>query len=637
MEGNAEDDDATNKETVPKDLRLDSYDLSKSTIDALIATNRTSLFPIQAACFQKVMAGKDLLGRARTGTGKTLAFALPVVETLKRDKVMHRAEFSKRGRTPFALVMAPTRELANQVFKEFETVSAGELQVACVYGGAPYEVQNNAFRNGLDIVVGTPGRLIDHVERGTLKLHNLKFVVLDECDQMMDIGFAESMEKILQQVSSQKEAQNTITSHPLQTLLFSATLPGWINSVLSKYMRPDRETVDLVGQQKLKTSEKVQHLCIPSKWQNRADILGDIVAVYGRGGSSRTIVFVETKNEANELGLNEKLTAFGTQVLHGDVQQKTRETAIQGFREGKFRCLVTTNVCARGVDIPEVDLVINCEPPGDVETYVHRSGRTGRAGKSGICVTFYKPQQEYLLQLITKKAGVNFKKAGAPQPKDIIKSRSLDSLDALKQVHPEALSYFSDAAEALLAHYGNDPIQALSASLAVICSTTKPLPPRSLLSATEGFLTVLFQCDRKINNPGFVKAIVQRNHPALKYEDTPLWRLTKDETGVVADVNAEKIEVLEGGQVKLAGVLWNGRGVEVSLPSEIPELQDSSNSGGGYQTGGRGGFGGRGYSGGRGGGRGGSSLRSGGYGGERGGSSGGGFGNRGGRGSRPVR
>ncbi|KAI8836037.1 P-loop containing nucleoside triphosphate hydrolase protein [Chytriomyces cf. hyalinus JEL632] len=613
------------KDDTPSDLRLDSYDLTKSTLDALTASGRTALFPIQAACFQKVMAGKDLLGRARTGTGKTLAFALPVVETLKREKAIHRAEFSKRGRPPFALVMAPTRELANQVFREFETLAAGELQLVCVYGGAPYEVQNNAFRNGVDIVVGTPGRLIDHVERGSLKLHNLKFITLDEADQMMDIGFAESMEKVLQQVSQQKEAEGTKKSHPLQTLLFSATMPEWVNSVLSKYMRADRETVDLVGQQKLKTSEKVQHLCIPSKWQNRADILGDIVAVYGRGGSSRTIVFVETKNEANELGLNEKLTAFGTQVLHGDVQQKTRETAIQGFRDGKFRCLVTTNVCARGVDIPEVDLVINCEPPGDVETYVHRSGRTGRAGKSGICVTFYKAQQEYLLQNITRKAGVSFKKAGAPQPKDIIKSRSLDSLDTLKQVHPEALSYFSDAAEAILAHHHNDPVMALSAALAVICNTMKPLPPRSLLSATEGFLTVMFQCDQKIRNAGFVRAIVNRNHPGLAWDDAPLWRLTKDERGVVADLKAEKVEVLEGGQIKIAGVLWNGRGVNVSLPSEIPDLQESSNAGGGgYQSGGgRGGFGG--------GGRGGFSGGRGGFGGGRGGSSsGGGFGNRGG-------
>ncbi|KAJ3076953.1 Nucleolar RNA helicase 2 [Podochytrium sp. JEL0797] len=632
-EDSPEDVDPPVEET-PKELQLATYDLSASTVAALIESNRPALFPIQAACYQKIMAGKDLLGRARTGTGKTLAFVLPIVETLKREIREHRAEYSQRGRAPFALVMAPTRELANQVFREFECIAAGEIQMVCVYGGSPYEIQNRAFSNGVDIVVGTPGRLMDHVDRGSLKLHNLKFIVMDECDQMLDIGFAENMEKILQDVSAQKESNGTTVSRPLQTCLFSATLPSWIDGVLKKYMKPDRETVDLVGTQKLKTSEKVQHLCIPSKWQNRADILGDIVSVYGRGGASRTIVFVETKNEANELGLNDKLTAFGTQVLHGDVQQKTRETSIQGFRDGKFRCLVTTNVCARGVDIPEVDLVINCEPPSDVETYVHRSGRTGRAGKSGTCVTFYKQQQEYLLQNISRKAGVTFKKAGAPQPKDIIKSKSLDTLDALKAVHPGALNYFSDAAEAILAHHKNDPIVALSAALAVICNTTKPLPPRSLLSATEGFLTVLFQCNQQIRNPGFVKSIVQRSHPAIGWEDALGWRLTKDERGVVADVKADKIEELEGGQILLGGVVWNGKGVQLSLPTEIPELMESSNSGGGGYGGGFGASGGRGGGGfgGRGGSRGASSGGYGGRGGYQGGGRGGSSGARGGRG-----
>ncbi|KAJ3282070.1 hypothetical protein HDU76_008785, partial [Blyttiomyces sp. JEL0837] len=523
------------EDEIPPELRLDNYNLTASTKKALIDTNRPSLFPIQAACFAKVMGGKDLLGRARTGTGKTLAFTLPIVETLKRDKAGNPAAFNKRGRAPFALIMAPTRELANQVFKEFECIGAKELQMVCVYGGAPYEVQNRAFYNGVDIVIGTPGRLIDHVERGTLKLHNLRFICLDEADQMLDIGFADSMEKVLQQTSQQKQSFTQGPVPPLQTLLFSATVPDWISGVLSKYMRPDRETVDLVGSQKLKTSEKVKHLCIPSRWQNRADVLGDIVAVYGRGGSSadgnssgvsRTIIFVETKGEANELGLNEKLASFGIQVLHGDVQQKQREIAIQGFRDGKFRCLVTTNVCARGVDIPEVDLVVNCEPPGDVETYIHRSGRTGRAGKSGVCITFYKNTQQYLLNNISRRAGVQFKTIGAPQPKDIVASHT---------------------AESLLAFHKNDPIMALSAALAVICNTTKPIPARSLLSANEGFQTLLFKTSNTIRNVGFVRAILQRNHPGLGYEDTIGWRMTKDEKGVVVDVNAAKIEVLDGG------------------------------------------------------------------------------------------
>ncbi|KAJ3116785.1 hypothetical protein HDU96_008802 [Phlyctochytrium bullatum] len=644
--GDASSDSADKEEEIAPDLRFESHDLSKSTVDALHSTGRTHLFPIQAACYAKLMAGKDLLGRARTGTGKTLAFSLPIVETLKRDRAKAPAAFSKWGRPPAALIMAPTRELANQVFKEIDGISSGEIKGVCIYGGSPYDMQNKAFREGVDVVVGTPGRLIDHVERGTLKLHNLKFVCMDEADQMLDIGFAESMEKILQQIREQKQAQSAFLPPTLQTLLFSATLPDWVNGVLSKYMRPDRETVDLIGSQKLKTSENVKHFAIPSRWQNRADVLGDIVAVYGRtGGSGRTIVFVETKGEANELGLHEKLASLGTQVLHGDVQQKQREQAIEGFRQGKFKCLVTTNVCARGVDIPEVDLVINCEPPSDVETYIHRSGRTGRAGKNGVCVTFYKPQQEYLLERIRKRAGVNFKRIGAPQPTEIVAAKASENLETLKSVHAAVLPYFADTAEAFLAHHHGDAVRALSAALAVIAGTTKPLAPRSLLSANVGFVTLHFKTDQVIRNAGYIRAILQRSHPGLGYNDTAAWRMVKDSRGAVCDVVADKIEQVldeEGnptGDIKLAGVLFQGgRGVDVEVCKKLPELQDlpGADGGGGngygarYNGGGGGGggrFGGRsgggrgGYGGGRGGGG-----RSGGFGGRGGGGRGGGGG-----------
>ncbi|KAJ3351615.1 Nucleolar RNA helicase 2 [Entophlyctis luteolus] len=578
----------------PDYLKLSSYNLSKSTIDALVNSGRKTLFPIQAACFNKAMAKKDILARARTGTGKTLAFALPIIESLKTDKQSNWNAYSKRGRAPLALVMAPTRELANQVHKEFETVAAGDLRSVVVYGGAAYENQITSLKAGVDIIVGTPGRLIDHIDRGNIKLQNLKFLVMDECDMMVDVGFSEvilqlfqrnsyyssqSMDKVLEQTLKQKELGKTTESHPIQTFLFSATLPDWINSVISKFMKPDYETVDLVGSEALITSEQIEHLCIPSKYQGRADMLGDIVAVHGRGTNGRTIVFVETKNEANELGLNEKLVAFGTQVLHGDIQQSTREASIQGFRDGKFRCLVTTNVCARGVDIPEVDLVINCEPPADVETYVHRSGRTGRAGKSGICITFYKPNQEFLLGMISKKAGVTFKKYGAPHPKEIVKNRCYEFMDTLKSIHPEALAYFTDAAESLLAAYHNDPVLAVSAAFAVICNVTKPFPVRSLMTAADGVVTVLFKAPEKLRNPGFIKDTIKKHHPHISISvDTFGWKLLKDGTGMLVDINEEKVKVVEAG-ILLGGVIWSRKGgIDLTIPSILPELLDGSHS-----------------------------------------------------------
>jgi ATP-dependent RNA helicase DDX21 len=342
------------EEEIPENLRLSSYQFSESTMKGLVDRGITQLFPIQAASFAHIMDGKDLLGRARTGTGKTMAFSLPIVESLKKKKWQDRKEFEKRGRAPRALIMAPTRELAMQVHKEFDTICAKELVTSCVYGGVMYDTQVFAMKDGLDAIVGTPGRLIDHIERGNLKLHNLRFICLDEADQMLDIGFAEDMEKILKLVQEQKKEHGDI---PHQTLLFSATMPDWIKQAVTKYMKADKVTLDLIGSNKQKTSATVTHYCLPSRYQNRASILGDIVAVYGRGNSGRTIIFVETKAEASELSMDEKLVAMGAQTLHGDIAQKQRETTMQGFRDGKFTCLITTNVCARGVDIPEVFLI----------------------------------------------------------------------------------------------------------------------------------------------------------------------------------------------------------------------------------------------------------------------------------------
>lgn len=442
-------------------------------------------------------------------------------------------------------------------------------------------------------------------------------MVLDEADQMLDIGFADNMEKVLTQIKSEQKTQ-------CQTLLFSATLPQWIKQAVSKYMAEDKITVDLIGNEKLKTSENVKHYAIPSRWQNRSDILGDICTIYGRGNKGKTIIFVETKGECNDLAMHEKLK--DSQVIHGniyysnvitigDIAQKQREISMQGFRDGKFRSLIATNVCSRGVDIPEVDLVINCEPPTDVESYIHRSGRTGRAGKNGVCVTFYKPQQEYLVDIISRKTGVIFNRIGAPQPSDMIAAYAADTVETLKTAHVEAMSYFVETAKEITEHYDGCPQKgieirlffnflAIQACLAMLCNTMKPMAPRSLLSANEGFFTLLFTVDQPINNIGFIKAICQRTFPKLSYSDTIGWRMLKNEMGVVVDVNSEKV-VQKDGSIWIAGLLWtNENGVSMEIPKELPELKDADQSTqfsnkpawgrGGGGRGGSGGFGGRG-------------------------------------------
>jgi len=597
------DTESKDENEIPKENRFETYNLDKAIVTRLEKHNIKSLFPIQAATMKPILDGFDVLGRARTGTGKTLAFCLPMVQTLINMKKENPGQFHVRRRAPKILIMAPTRELASQSGKELEYLCGRDFEVYTIYGGVPYDPQINAISKGLDAVVGTPGRIIDHIERGSLKLHDLQFLVMDEADQMLDIGFAEYMDKVLQMVLEQKKDVPNAPTH--QTLLFSATVPDWVNKAIKKYMRPNMKTIDLVGSQKLKTSETVNHYALPSSWQNRSNIIGDIVAVYGKGVDSRSIIFVETKNEANELALNDKLKAY-TQVIHGDIVQKQREITLKGFREGKFKCLIATNVMARGLDIPEVDLVINCEPPSDIESYIHRSGRTGRAGRSGTCVTFYKQNQEYMLNIIQKKTGLKFKMISAPQPSDIIAAQAANMCETLShEISPKVLEYFKDTAKDLLERYNGDAINSLSACIAYMCNTTKPLSKRSLISSEEGYVTLYFKISHEIRNPGYIRSMFDRRYPGINQEFTRRWRMCKDSRGVVVDLDETKIEYDTNDDgtatnIKINNIDWHdSETITLEIPKSLPELMEShganSTASFGYNNnGGRSGFGNRG-------------------------------------------
>jgi ATP-dependent RNA helicase DDX21 len=386
---------------------LDTFDISEGTKAALRKRGITSLFPIQAMTFDKIMAGKDIMGRARTGMGKTLAFALPVIELLLKDKRPLRA-----GRAPRVICMAPTRELAKQVADEFEA-SAPTLTTVCIYGGTSYQIQNNAFRQGVDILVGTTGRVNDHIERGNLRLHACEYLILDEADTMLEMGFREDVQKVfdaMEKVQNEKQSRR-------QILLFSATIPSFIKEVSVKYMRPDHEYINLVKDSEVKASTDVQHIAIPCHWQGRPTLLASLLGVYAKK-DTRTIIFAETKKDCNELAVHPEIRQE-CQVLHGDIAQDQRETTMKAFREGRLRLLIATDVAARGLDM-NVDLVINSEPPrkqsgnADVDTYVHRSGRTGRAGKKGICITLYTQRQLDMIDFIERRIGNKFVRRGPP-------------------------------------------------------------------------------------------------------------------------------------------------------------------------------------------------------------------------------
>uniref|UniRef100_A0A8I5N7U8 RNA helicase n=1 Tax=Papio anubis TaxID=9555 RepID=A0A8I5N7U8_PAPAN len=449
-----------------KEGAFSNFPISEETIKLLKGRGVTFLFPIQAKTFHHVYSGKDLIAQARTGTGKTFSFAIPLIEKLHGE-----LQDRKRGRPPQVLVLAPTRELANQVSKDFSDITK-KLSVACFYGGTPYGGQFERMRNGIDILVGTPGRIKDHIQSGKLDLTKLKHVVLDEVDQMLDMGFADQVEEILS-VAYKKDSED----NP-QTLLFSATCPHWVFNVAKKYMKSTYEQVDLIGKKTQKTAITVEHLAIKCHWTQRAAVIGDVIRVYS-GHQGRTIIFCETKKEAQELSQNSAIKQ-DAQSLHGDIPQKQREITLKGFRNGSFGVLVATNVAARGLDIPEVDLVIQSSPPKDVESYIHRSGRTGRAGRTGVCICFYQHKEEYQLVQVEQKAGIKFKRIGVPSATEIIKASSKDAIRLLDSVPPTAISHFKQSAEKLIEEKG--AVEALAAALAHISGATS-VDQRSLINS----------------------------------------------------------------------------------------------------------------------------------------------------------
>jgi superfamily II DNA/RNA helicase len=336
-------------------------------------------FPIQLLTIPDALEGRDVCGKAMTGSGKTLAFGLPIVQLLERAQV----------KRPLALVLVPTRELAQQVTGVLEELAAVRgFKTVAIYGGAPMGVQTKALRRGVEIVIATPGRLIDLIDRKELLLEDVRMVAIDEADQMADMGFLPQVRRIMSGIS---------TEH--QTFLFSATLDGQVGSLVSAYMEqparhdaePDGETIDTMSHRFL----KVHHM-------DKVKMAAAIAAT-----SSRTLVFVRTKAECDRVA--KKLQELGVEAraIHGDLHQKQRDKALSGFSDGTCPILVATNVAARGLHIDDVDVVVHYDPPDDPKTYVHRSGRTARAGESGLVVTFVEWDQVNEVLGIQRRAGLN--------------------------------------------------------------------------------------------------------------------------------------------------------------------------------------------------------------------------------------
>uniref|UniRef100_A0A0E0GVW4 RNA helicase n=1 Tax=Oryza nivara TaxID=4536 RepID=A0A0E0GVW4_ORYNI len=450
------------------ELAIARLGLPEQLVSTLEKRGITHLFPIQRAVLIPALDGRDLIARAKTGTGKTLAFGIPMIKQLMEED---DGRSVRRGRIPRVLVLAPTRELAKQVEKEIKE-SAPKLSTVCVYGGVSYNVQQNALSRGVDVVVGTPGRIIDLINGGSLQLGEVKYLVLDEADQMLAVGFEEDVETILQQLPAER-----------QSMLFSATMPGWVKKLSRRYLN-NPLTIDLVGDQDEKLAEGIKLYAIPLTSTSKRTVLSDLITVYAKGG--KTIVFTKTKRDADEVSL--ALTnSIASEALHGDISQHQRERTLNGFRQGKFTVLVATDVAARGLDIPNVDLIIHYELPNDPETFVHRSGRTGRAGKAGTAILMFTNSQRRTVRSLERDVGCRFDFISPPAIEDVLESSAEHVIATLRGVHTESIQYFIPAAERLQEELGPN---ALASALAHLSGFSQPPSSRSLISHEQGWVTL---------------------------------------------------------------------------------------------------------------------------------------------------
>ncbi|KAK8944906.1 DEAD-box ATP-dependent RNA helicase 7 [Platanthera zijinensis] len=564
---------------------LSNFRISKALVEKLNSNGIYSLFPIQAKTFDIVLEGYDLLGQARTGQGKTLAFILPILESL--TNCQHEA--SKKieyGRSPSVLVLLPTRELANQVHAEFEAYgSTVGLFSCCLCGGlSDLHIQRSVLKRGVDVVIGTPGRIKDHINNESLNLKSVKIRVLDEADELLQETFFEDVNCILGEVGDVSK---------VQTLLFSATISERVKKVSSKFQKDSKKTVDLVSNEKMKASASVRHVIIPCSTTSMPRIIPDLVICHSRGG--RTIIFTETQKSASQLSG----CLPGAQALHGGIVQSQRKVILTGFTSGKFLVLVATNLAARGLDIKDVQLIIQCEPPRDVEDYIHRSGRTGRAGNTGVSIMLYEPRCSYMVRRIEKQAGVKFELISAPQLPDIAEIAGSDAADAIMKVSDSLITVFHSHAKMLKKKTGLSALDLLAKALAKAAGCSVVMK-RSILSSLDDHVTLHLDAGKRLSSPTFAFSILEGFMPQKLLGGIKHLSITTDSMGAVFDVPADDASsFIEAGQ-------QNSNMVKVEVLQKLPALQERESnasfgghggrfSGRGGRFGSRGGrFGGRG-------------------------------------------
>jgi len=394
---------------------FDQLGLNEALLTGLNEIGYETPSPIQARTIPLILDGRDIIGQAQTGTGKTAAFALPILSNL-----------DLKQKTPQVMVLAPTRELAIQVAEAFQKYAKPlkGFRVLPVYGGQDYRGQIRALERGVHVVVGTPGRVMDHMRKGTLKLQGLKVLVLDEADEMLRMGFIDDVEWVLEQIPEQR-----------QIALFSATMPSQIRRIATKYLtEPEQVTIKL----KTTTAETIHQRFWPVSGVHKLDALTRILEAED---FDAMIIFVRTKNSTVELADKLEARGYSASALNGDIAQNQRERTVNNLKNGKIDILVATDVAARGLDVTRISHVLNYDVPYDTEAYVHRIGRTGRAGRKGDAILFVAPREKRMLHAIERATKQKIEMMELPSTEIINDKR----IDKFKQRITDTLANDTDA------------------------------------------------------------------------------------------------------------------------------------------------------------------------------------------------
>ena len=427
------------------------FDLAAPLLQAVNEAGYETPTPIQKEMIPHVLAGRDVVGQAQTGTGKTAAFALPLLSLLQPTK----------DKSPQILVLAPTRELAIQVAESFTDYGKHlkNFNVLAIFGGQDYNIQLRQLQKGVQVVVGTPGRVMDHLRRGTLKATTIHSLVLDEADEMLRMGFLDDVEWILEQLPNRK-----------QTALFSATMPPNIRKIAQKYLH---EPVEITIKNKAVTAQTINQRCLITAGglMSKVEALSRILEAESFDG---VLVFVRTKIQTAEIA--EQLTALGylSAPLNGDIQQSQRLRTIDQLKSKKIDILVATDVAARGLDVERISHVINFDIPFDTESYIHRIGRTGRAGRSGEAILFVNPREQSMLRSIERATRQKIQTMALPSITDINKKRIENFKEKITGALLGDIAFYENLIEEYLQETQADP-RRLAAALAMLTQGNTPL------------------------------------------------------------------------------------------------------------------------------------------------------------------